>query len=66
MSKRLTGGQVVALADDLTRMLSLIETGEMKATAATRHRIEGGLVVLEVVLGRSARLAFDGLASGRP
>jgi hypothetical protein len=34
---------VAALADDLKRVLYMIENGEIEASAATRHRIEGGL-----------------------
>jgi hypothetical protein len=40
-------------------MLDTIEAGDVDATAAMRHRIEGALAALEVALGRSARLVFD-------
>jgi len=55
MSKPLNRSEVTALADDLRRMLALIESGDLDATTAMRHRIEGALAGLEVVLGRSPR-----------
>jgi hypothetical protein len=58
MSKPLSRVEVAALADDFREMLAAIEDGEVDASAATRYRIEGALAVLEVALGRSARLAF--------
>jgi hypothetical protein len=36
-------------------MLDRIEAGELDATAAMRHRIEGVLAVLDVVQGRAER-----------
>jgi hypothetical protein len=44
-------------------MLERIEAGELDATAAMRHRIEGAIAMLDVVQGRAAR--FD-TESGRP
>lgn len=43
MSRPLSRAPVAALADDLKRVLYMIENGEIEASAATRHRIEGGL-----------------------
>jgi hypothetical protein len=40
-------------------MLATIESCDIDATTAMRHRIEGALAGLEVVLGRSAGLTFD-------
>ena len=57
MTRPLTGSEVAALAADLRAMLERIEAGELDATAAMRHRIEGALAVLEVVQGRAARFA---------
>jgi len=62
--KALTRAEVTALADELERMLATIEDGEIDATTAMRHRIEGALAVLDVVLGRSPRASF-GLADSR-
>ena len=59
MGKSLSRAEVTALADDLRKMLATIESGDLEATTAMRHRIEGALAGLEVVLGRTARLAFD-------
>lgn len=59
MAKSLSRVEVAALADDLRKMLANIESGDFDASAAMRHRIEGALAGLEVVLGRSAGLAFD-------
>ena len=59
MGKPLNRAEVAALADDLRRMLAKIEAGDLDATTAMRHRVEGALAVLEVVQGRSARLSFD-------
>jgi hypothetical protein len=44
------------LAQNLRRLLLAIETGEMSATAATRHRLEGALAALEAVLGDPSTL----------
>lgn len=57
MTRPLSRAKVAALADDLRRMLATIEAGDLDATTAMRHRIEGALAVLEVVQGRSARLS---------
>ena len=59
MGKPLSRVEVAALADDLRKMLASIEAGDLDATTAMRHRIEGALAALEVVLGHSAGLAFD-------
>jgi hypothetical protein len=53
--KPLTASQVQALTDDLRAMLDRIEAGDLVATAAMRHRIEGAIAVLDVVQGRAAR-----------
>jgi hypothetical protein len=59
MSKALSRAEIAALADDLRTMLATIEAGDLDATTAMRHRIEGALAVLDVVQGRSSRLAFN-------
>lgn len=59
MSKALSRAEVAALADDLRKMLATIESGDLDASTAMRHRIEGALAGLEVVLGRSTGLALD-------
>lgn len=55
MSRPLTHSEVAALAMDLRAMLERIEAGELDATAAMRHRIEGAIAVLDVIQGRVAR-----------
>jgi hypothetical protein len=46
------------LRDGLRRMLDRLESGELTASAATRHRIEGAVVALSVVLGESSAEAL--------
>jgi transcription elongation GreA/GreB family factor len=55
MSRSLNRSEVAALAADLRAMMDRIEAGDLDATAAMRHRIEGALAVLEVVQGRAVR-----------
>jgi transcription elongation GreA/GreB family factor len=55
MAKSLTRAEVIALASDLRDMLDKIESGELDATTAMRHRIEGAIAVLDVVLGRATQ-----------
>ena len=53
MSRSLTRAEITALTADLQTMLAKIESGELDATVAMRHRIEGAIAVLAVVQGRS-------------
>jgi hypothetical protein len=53
VTRSLTRAEVIALAADLREMLAKIESGELDATAAMRHRIEGAIAVLDVVQGRA-------------
>jgi hypothetical protein len=55
MQKSLTTAQTAALAEDLEKMLDLIKSGELNATVAMRHRLEGAVAVLDVVQGRTPR-----------
>ncbi len=57
MSRSLTRAEVIALAADLQTMLAKIESGELDATAAMRHRIEGAVAVLDVIQGRTPHFA---------
>jgi predicted transcriptional regulator len=50
----LTREQVASLADDLRSFLGRIEAGDLDATVAMRHRIEGAIAVLDVAQGRVA------------
>ena len=59
MTRPMTRSQTAALAADLARLLSQIEAGELDATAAMRHRIEGAVAVLEAIQGRSSDFLFD-------
>jgi len=42
-----------ALAASIAAMLERIERGELVASTATRHRLEGALVALQAVLRRT-------------
>lgn len=55
MSKPLSRAETAALAEDLRAILADLEAGELKGSAATRHRIEGALAALQVALGKSPR-----------
>lgn len=59
MATALTRKQITALATELRTMLDKIEAGDLDATTAMRHRIEGALTVLDVVLGRAASSTLD-------
>jgi hypothetical protein len=59
MSKPLSRSEVNAFADDLRKMLAAIDAGHLVATAATRHRIEGAIAVIDAVQGRAARFPTD-------
>ena len=61
MAKPLTRSEIEALAADLKSMLARIEAGELEATTTMRHRIEGALIVLEVVQGHAPSLLLDRL-----
>ena len=55
VSRSLTKAEIAALSSDLRAMLERIEAGDLDATTAMRHRIEGAIAVLEVVRGRATR-----------
>lgn len=59
MPRTMTRSEIAALAADLARMLAQVESGELDATTAMRHRIEGAVAVLEAIQGRSPALFFD-------
>ena len=45
---------VSLLADHLLNLLGVIDAGEIKTSAATRHRIEGAIVGLSALDGATA------------
>ncbi len=53
----LTHAQTGELRDQLAATLAAIEAGDLTATAATRHRIEGALAALSAVIGDLDQLA---------
>jgi hypothetical protein len=53
MAKSLTREEIGLLAHDLRTLLGQIETGELKADSAVRHRIQGALTALEVIQGEA-------------
>ena len=59
MATTLTRKQITALAAELRTMLDKIEAGDLDATISMRHRIQGAVIALDVVLGRSSRISFD-------
>jgi hypothetical protein len=50
-----------ALAETLRRLLAEIDDGALTARPSSRHRIEGALAVVEVLLGEEASLLLDRL-----
>lgn len=48
--------QIAATTDTLRRVLELIQTGDLTASIATTHRIEGAVAALEAVIGDSSSL----------
>jgi len=61
MIRPLKRSEIEALARSLQRLLELVESGEMDASAAATYRLEGAVRVLDVVLGREAITADDHL-----
>jgi hypothetical protein len=59
----LTVAETEALATSIVAMLARIERGELVASTATRHRLEGALVALQAVLRRTDD-ALDRLTGG--
>ncbi|MHB1209961.1 MAG: hypothetical protein ACYC1I_09690 [Acidimicrobiales bacterium] len=53
MATTLTRKQITALAAELRTILVKIEEGDLDATISMRHRIEGSLTALDMVLGHS-------------
>jgi hypothetical protein len=49
------------LAETLRRLLAQIEDGTLSARPAFRHRIEGALAVIEVMLGQESTSLLDRL-----
>lgn len=57
--------EVLALAEPLRRLLALLDDGQLTASTATRHRIEGAVVALDVVLNERSSV-MEALAKGDP
>jgi hypothetical protein len=49
----LTKREIESLADQLLALIEQIDGGDMRATPAMRHRIEGALIGLDIALGRT-------------
>lgn len=65
MAKALTRSEISALAQDLKAMLVAIESGELAASAALRHRIEGAITALDTALGNRPSTDIElGLTGG--
>jgi hypothetical protein len=59
MTRALTKSEISSLAEEMRQLLSAIESGDLEASVAMRHRIEGALTVLQVVTGESKRKGLD-------
>jgi hypothetical protein len=59
--RQLTRAEVAELAGRLHCLLAMIDTGRVTASSGMRYRLQGAVVALEAVLGRSSPLleAFD-------
>lgn len=53
MESPLTKREIESLTDQLLALIEQIDSGDLRATPAMRHRIEGALIGLEIALGRS-------------
>lgn len=61
MAKRrrmLTRSEIVGLSEGLRTLLASVEGGDLDASAALRHRIEGAITALDAVLGSRSSLDF--------
>lgn len=54
------------LADRLAALLAVLESGGIASSAATRYRLEGAIVALEIVNGASVESVVAVLADGVP
>lgn len=52
--------RTVLLLDQLRELLAAVESGEVPAGPAYRHRVEGGITALEAVLGLPPSLLPEG------
>lgn len=57
--KALSRAEVASLAESVEALLAAIDAGELAASAATRHRVEGAAVALAAVQGRRSDLLAD-------
>jgi hypothetical protein len=55
----LTRSEMQALADTMSRWMTLIDKGELQAGPVFRHELAGALTVLEVALGHEPSLVSD-------
>jgi hypothetical protein len=49
----LTKREIESLTDQLLALIEQIDNGDLRATPAMRHRIEGALIGLDIAQGRS-------------
>lgn len=59
MAKPFTRTQVEALVSDLQRLMDQVDAGDLDATIAMRHRIEGAVSALKVALGEAELTAIE-------
>jgi hypothetical protein len=64
VARPLTRVEIDSLVEELTRLLEEIGSGELEASSAMKHRIEGAIVALRVALGLLSRAELD-LGIGR-
>jgi hypothetical protein len=59
VTRALTKIEISSLAEEMRRLLSAIESGDLEASVAMRYRLEGAITVLQVVTGESNRKGLD-------
>ena len=53
MNSPLTKREIESLTDQLLALIDQIDSGSLRATPGMRHRMEGALIGLDILLGRS-------------
>jgi hypothetical protein len=56
VAKYLSHEEIASLAADMAALLKRIDSEELSATAAMRHRIEGAIAAINVVQGETASI----------
>jgi hypothetical protein len=59
MAKTLNRNEIMSIADSLLDLKRQIDEGRLDATTAMRYRIDGAIVALDLVLGKSAEAIVE-------